>query len=135
MGKRKLYLLKHYCYISVLIISILQGCSNNKEEVIERITSPDALVDAVLTGRGGGATNSYSYRLYLVPSGKEPIKDREVFMANHTTGLSIHWINPTNLEITFDESRIYHFTNFWSSYEFDNPFYIINIRLKWNIER
>jgi hypothetical protein len=134
MGKRKLYLLKYYCYISVLIMSLLQGCSNNKEEEIERITSPDSLVDAVLIGRNGGATTSYSYTLYLVPSGKEPIKNREVFRANHTTGLSIHWINPTNLEIAFDESQIFHFTNFWSSNEFDNPFYIINIRLKWKTE-
>lgn len=98
------------------------------EEVL-RIPSPDSVVDAVLMKTNGGATTSFGYELYIVPSGRKPQKGSESFNADHLDGMNVLWKQTRLLEIQYREGRIFRFTNFWQSKDVENFHYVVELRL------
>ena len=115
------------------------GCLNLGEwsySEIRRVKAPDGVVDAVLVEGNGGATTSFSYSVFLVPSGTtfdpsqrvfEP--DYAEFVADHQVGLELVWTRPKLLEIRFEKARIFEFSNFWHSREVQNFDYVVELRL------
>jgi hypothetical protein len=101
-------------------------------EELARVTSPDMIVDAVLTRTNTHATVPYSYRVYVVPRGRPAPREREfeVFRADHVDGLALAWPRAGVLEIRYDRARIFHFTNFWHSGDVRNFTYEVEVRLR-----
>ncbi len=123
-----------------LALTLLPACINIAGEYhyeeIQRVKSPDGIVDAVLVRGAGGATTGFSFSVFLVPSGtsfneKAPAfeKDRAVFSEDHHDGLQLVWQKPKFLEIRFAKARIFHFTNFWHSPDVQNYTYVVEVRL------
>ena len=113
------------------ILILACSCTRPIGKEVLRAPSPDNRVDAVLMEVNGGATTSYSYNLYIVPSGDNVDgSDYPVLTADHIKGQKIHWPAPRTLEIQYDQARIFHFENFWDSREVDNFKYEVQIREK-----
>lgn len=116
--------------LCLLVTSLLfSGCDIVQKEEISRIKSPDAVVDAVLLRTNAGATTSFGYFLYIVPSGGKPMKDKEVLRADHVKNLKLYWKHPKFLEIHYDKGRICNFKNFWHAKNVQNYKYIVELRL------
>jgi hypothetical protein len=105
-------------------------------EEIGRVKAPDGVVDAVLVRGNGGATTSFSYSVFLVPSAtifdeRAPLfePERALFVADHQKGLELVWRKPRFLEIRFAKARIFRFSNFWHSREVQNYQYVVELRL------
>ncbi len=100
---------------------------------MERIKSPDGIVDAVHVQGNCGATTSFSEHIFIVQSGTKtppPRKRYQVFSADHVKGLRVKWREPKVLEIHYKEARIFDFTNFWQSKDVQNFSYVVEIRLR-----
>jgi hypothetical protein len=105
-------------------------------EELQRVKSPDGVVDAVLVRGDGGATTGFAFAVFLVRSGTAfdekaaPFEqDRAVFKTDHHEGLQLVWTKPQFLEIRFAKARIFHFTNFWHSADVQNYRYVVEVRL------
>lgn len=108
----------------------LAACGNNDlcvGDEISRVSSPDKRVDAVVTKGNCGATTSYSYRVSVVQAGKTPVESDIIFLADKAERVTVSWQAPKKLVISYKEARIFKFTNFWSSKEFDNFQYIVSV--------
>jgi hypothetical protein len=101
---------------------------------ISRITSPDSVVDAVLTRSGIDATTAFVYRVYLVPRGRPvntpALASSELFRADQVEALESRWARTKLLEISYTRARIFHFSNFWNTRELDQFAYTVELRLK-----
>jgi len=97
-----------------------------------RVKSPDGKVDAVLMESNGGATTSFSYNLFFLPTGassKELSLDRSRLIADKVENLRITWIENKILQIDCKSARIFRFSNFWQSKEIQDYKYIVEIRI------
>lgn len=112
----------------IFIFSVLTGCNSSTciSKIVSREVSPDNRVDAVIAKVNCGATTDYSFRVHIVPAGSEPLGNH-VFLADHIKGLEVNWIENQKLAITYDEARIFEYTNFWHSKELDNFEYFVSI--------
>jgi len=115
-----------YKLILVFLASQIMGCSVCDNEEIFRETSADKVVDAVVIKANCGATTSYVYKVAIVPFGEE-VLDNYVFLADKPNWLEVHWVENKQLSITYNEARIFQYTNFWRSSKVDNFNYIVNI--------
>jgi hypothetical protein len=103
-------------------VMLLTGCDHTlagkwEYKEVNRLKSPDGLVEAVTIEGDAGATTSTVTSLYLVPSGqriKDEDRERSVFDADHHKKLNFIWREPRLLEIQFEEARIFNFRNFWN---------------------
>ncbi len=113
-----------------LMILCLISCTNfvERKEIL-RVKSPDSLVDAVLVRTNAGATTSYGYMLYIIPSGKEPKMGNEVLKADNLVNVTLNWKQSRFLEIRYEKGRIFLFTNFWNSKEVQDFDYVVELRL------
>lgn len=117
------------------IVSSLAGDWEYKE--VKRIKSPDSTVEAVLLTGDAGATTATTTFLYLVPAGSrlDPKKEAEdnlnkdVFVADHLSNLTVAWKNPRLIEIGYEEARIHHFQNIWSHRDVRYYRYVVELRL------
>jgi hypothetical protein len=99
---------------------------------VNRIKSPDSLVDALVIEGDAGATTSTATSVYLVPVGGSVDPEdrlRSLFTADHLKNFAIEWKEPKLLEIRYDEGRIFGFMNFWSSREVQQFHYVVEIKL------
>ncbi len=85
--------------------------------------------------RDCGATTSYSYMLFIVPVGQEVDGEKPVFVADNVKNLNFKWIKPKLLNISYDEARIFEFSNFKQSKELDNFSYVVELKLNSNSDR
>jgi hypothetical protein len=113
-----------YPHIASLIIPDL-----NVSEKITKYVAPGAKVEAVLVKGDVGATATEIYKIYIVPIGGKKIKGAEIFIADKVNNLKVAWINPKELSIQYNEARIFHYSNFWSSPSVNHGIYIIEIQL------
>lgn len=121
-------------------ISIISStCTPQFEEVeIERLTSPDRVVDAVVTRINPGATASFHYKVYIVPVGANignrtpKVEADKVINDDGQYGFTLEWQDVKLLQIKYRSARIYHFSNFWLSKEVQNYNYIVTIQLNPN---
>jgi len=95
-------------------------------EEVSRETSTDGLVDALIMKINCGATTDYSYKVYIVPKGTKP-NENHVYLSDKTNSLEISWVAPKSLLITYDNARIFEYTNFWQSKNVENFKYIVSI--------
>ncbi|HEU0014570.1 MAG TPA: hypothetical protein VFQ45_12845 [Longimicrobium sp.] len=104
------------------------------EEAVEemgRTTSPDSLVDAVVTRTSVDATTPFVYRVHLLPRGGRPGADAGAsFVADQAEALQVVWTGPTLLEIRYAKARIFDFSNFWRSREVKDFRHIVELQLR-----
>jgi len=117
------------CLLILLLAVTLQSCDYAGQEEIERITSPDSMIDAVVIRTSAGATTSYGYMVHIVPAGGETRKGREVFRAHKIDGFQAKWKNSRFLEVHHRKGRILHFTNFATLHESQGNYCEVEIRL------
>jgi hypothetical protein len=113
---------------------LVVSCDTVSRTEVTRIKSPDSIADAVLIKVNAGATASYAYEVYIIPTGGQPTQGNEIFKADKINGLEIQWIQSKYLEIKYDDGRIFHFSNFWHSKDVDNFRYIVDIELSKKIK-
>ncbi len=127
----KMQLLKNITtYFMLFFLLNLAACGNDDlcvGEDISRVSSPDKIVDVVVTKANCGATTSYSYRVSVVQTGKTPVESDIIFLADKAEGVSVFWQTPKKLVISYKEARIFKFKNFWSSKDLDNFQYIVSV--------
>jgi hypothetical protein len=113
----------------LLFMIFVSACSSDSEE-LWRVTSPDSRVDAVIIRiGGGGATVGFSYKLFIVPRGEKAGTTGECLLADKIGDVSATWRKPQNLEIRYDQARIFSFQNFWQSKDLDNFKYVVELQL------
>ncbi len=120
------------CWFMMLLIPILwmTACTIDLTEQIERIASPDRVVDAVIVKSNGGATTSYAYSVHIVPVNGTLQKGHEIFKSDKVDALNVFWQEPCLLIIEYEKARIFSFQNFWSSREIQNFKYTVEIQLR-----
>ncbi len=122
------YIYSYFVLLWLLTFSQI-GCSKVSYEEIDRLTSPDSTVDAVLVRTNSGATTSFGYKLYIVPVKGKPKEDYELFIADHVKDLRMKWREVKFLEISYKEARIFKFSNFWHSKDVKDFAYVVELRL------
>ena len=104
---------------------------SGKKHEIERLASPDSMVDAILYQGGGGAASGVIYEIYIVPHGGVPKDHKEaLFIADNQDSLGLLWSKPKRLEIRYATAHISHFANFWESKEKQQFRYVVELKLK-----
>jgi hypothetical protein len=109
---------------------LIGGCGEPPRKVIERVPSPDHVVDAVALEIEVGATVATPYLVYIVPSGSRDFRDPPVLRADNLDDLKLSWKEPRFLEVSYSKGRIFDFTNFWESKDVQNFSYVVEIRLR-----
>ena len=94
----------------------LVGCSPFSRqvdgEVINRVRSPNGLLDAIITRSiGGGATVPYYYRIYLETN--KTGSNYKILEANYPHGLKVEWIDNNHLTINMSCGDVFFYTNFF----------------------
>lgn len=118
-----------YPTLRIIIYYLITPASEVSYKEVDRVPSPDSMVDAVVIRTNINATTSYGYHIHIVPAGSKPDNDRYIFRADHFEGWKIMWNQSKLLDIQYDEARIFHFSNFWQSIDFKNAGYVVEIRL------
>lgn len=134
--------IRHISLLALLIFapSLFSGCINIAGEwhyqEIERVKSPDGVVDAVLVRGSGGATTGFDFSVFIVPSGipfdeKSELfnPESELFSADHWENLKLVWREPKFLEIRYDKARIFKYRNYWRKKEMQDYKYVVEIKL------
>jgi hypothetical protein len=80
---------------------------------IQRLTSPDGTVDAVVDDLSCGAPCGFTYALSIVRKGAPAAKDslRQVFLADDVVNLQVRWREPHLLDVAYDRALILAFSN------------------------
>lgn len=125
---KRLFINWYLLLVATSLFFVCCGGSVEREEIVRK-KSPDSIVDAVLVRTDAGATTSYGYMLYIVPSGKKPKVGNELLKADSLVNFTLNWTRPRFLEIRYEKGRIFCFTNFWHSKEIQNFEYIVELRL------
>jgi hypothetical protein len=116
-------------FLVILLVSIfVSGCDSKvcENNIIDRQTSPDGKVDALIVERSCGATVGFSYAVHIVSKGVSTL-ETHIFLADHVEDLSISWLAEQHLIIGYKKARIFEYTNFWQSKNIDNFKYIIAV--------
>ena len=91
----------------VLVVSI--GCASRNE--VARITSPSGKVDAVLVETNGGATTSFGYEIFVVPTQASTRLRKDVawfygaVRSDQAYGVNLKWSDPSNLNLEYLKAR------------------------------
>jgi hypothetical protein len=127
--------------LALIACMALSACGLDSEwryEEVNRIGSPDGMVDAVWVRGSGGATTGFVYSLFLVPKGLKFDKDassfkRASFSADHFDDLKFEWRELKLLEIRYKQARIVQFSNYWNYWNPREPKadqkYVVELRL------
>lgn len=117
-------------YLFLLAI-LITSCDPVEREEIERISSPDSIVDVVLIRANAGATTSFIFEVYIVRMGYDVVSTEEklLFRGDKMEGLKLQWVQSKLLTIQYKQGRIFDFSNFWSSRDIQYFKYIVEIRL------
>lgn len=119
-----------YGAIAIVWLVCITSCGSQPERrEMQRVTSPDKRVDAVLVQRGTGATTATPMELYLVSSGLDWRKESPLLRGDKFDGFKIIWKHSRFLEIHYKKGRIFTFTSFWNSSQIQQFQYIVELRL------
>lgn len=117
---------------SVFLFACGEEARFSRYKELTRVTSPDSVVDAVLTqDDGGGATTPFIYKVFIVPRGERVPEERgfEDLRAIHVDSVSLRWREPKFLEIHYKHATISQFSNMWHTKEVQDFGYVVEIRL------
>lgn len=125
-----------FAFKSILALGIVSGlvgilvlsCSPPQKQ-LQRITSPDHIVDAVLSAKLVNATVATPYMVYIVPAGSHNLTD-PVLVGDDFVGLKLIWKAPRFLVIQFSKGEIFKFSNLWMSKKVQDFRYLVEIRLR-----
>ena len=67
--------------IIFVVVMLVVSCDTVSRTEVTRIKSPDSIADAVLIKVNAGATASYAYEVYIIPTGGQPTQGNEIFKA------------------------------------------------------
>jgi hypothetical protein len=108
-----------YAFVAGVLSLILLGCNRvSQTEELQRKTSPDRMVDAVLIREAyGGAVGGFEWKVLLVARGTDIGRERQkpVLVADTLTGGELHWVQGHLLEVSYDRATINLFKNLWCS--------------------
>lgn len=107
----------------------LLSCGAAPMKVIERLPSPDGMVDAVLVERPTAAIAADVYELYIVPHKGNPDKRDLILRGDLFSGTRLAWEQSRLLELYYTQAYIIGFKNYWQSPDVDNLKYVVEIRL------
>lgn len=95
-----------FCLLAVPAVWFIYSVNQGFKEIgaiheLERIHSPDGLLDGVIVQWGGGAMNPDWYAVYVVPANHEIAQDTDiyVFLGRHEKVFEIHWLENKCLKI------------------------------------
>ena len=80
---------------------------------ISRVTSPDAVVDAVMIENNCGAPCSINHSVFIVPKGQNVRQDssQAVFSADDISGDKLVWKQSHLLEVAYGRAFVFQFRN------------------------
>ena len=118
------------CFVTgvgtAIIVPHLAGFAANRilpeqHTEVQRATSPDGMVDAVLVESDCGAPCSTGYSVSLVPKGEAAPRDaaEQVLLAEYVVNPKIRWKESRLLEFAYDRALIHSFRNV--EYPFARP--------------
>jgi hypothetical protein len=100
-------LLAELCLCLFLVVSI--GCVSRDE--VARVTSPSGKVDAVLVETNGGATTSFGYEVFIVPTRASIWLRNDVasfygaVRSDEAYGVNLKWSDPSNVNLEYLKAR------------------------------
>jgi hypothetical protein len=101
-----LLLVAFFCLLAVPAVWFIYSLNEDFKKIgtiheLERIQSPDKLVDGVIVQWGGGAMNPDWYAVYVVPPNHEIDQDTDsyVFLGRHKKMFELHWLENKALRI------------------------------------
>lgn len=101
--------------LRLIVILAALGCGS-EPEVVQRLSSPDGSMDAVLLRySGAGPTVGSTFSGHIVPEGDVPSENNVIFNAERVrgTGIDFRWVEPDLLVVHYDTARIGQFQNEW----------------------
>jgi hypothetical protein len=84
-------------------IMMLCGCNPCKEEVWDKVTSPNGKWLAETTMRDCGATTAETLGVSISPVGDKSTAEDIVFVVKHGYSIGLSWIDGTHLKIVCHE--------------------------------
>jgi hypothetical protein len=105
------------------------SCGPLPMKEIQRLPSPDGLVDAVLVMRPTAVVAPDVYELYIVPHKGRPRKREMVLRGDKFLDARLAWERPRLLDVYYSQAHIGFFLNAWQSFDVDNLKYVVEIRL------
>ena len=105
------------------------GCGHPVGREVQRITSPDDLVDAVLVEMQTTALSPFWFKAYIVPKGRDWEKEEPIMEIDRFSGLWIAWRGSCFLEIHYKQGEVWSFRNNWESREVHGLKYRVESRL------
>jgi len=97
------------------------------QQEMQRVTSPDKKVDAVIIDEDCGATISLIRNVYIVPSGDQIKDEYLVLRATHTDYLKVEWMESKYLIISYKKATLHITKDTWFSNDIDGESYEIKI--------
>jgi hypothetical protein len=104
-----------YCVLYHLVFPSLQTAVRyltSSTTEVARVTSPDGLVDAVVTSTDAGALVSLYYHVYIVPKGSKDLV-KPILEGYGLDESKVHWAAPQVLIIPYTCALINEFSNAW----------------------
>jgi hypothetical protein len=118
-------------FVSFACLVALSACGKGPmKKELQRIQSPDHLVDAVVAEVETDATVATPYLVFIVPAGSKDLDGEPVMRGDKFDDLKITWASVRLLDISFSKGRIFNFTNFWESRAVQDFRYVVEVRLK-----
>jgi hypothetical protein len=101
------------CIISASAVAACTFWGGSSWDEVARATAPGGLIDAVLIERNGGATTSFGYEVFVVPSGSAVQRDTPGAVASlygavrndNAYGVNLRWQAPGVLAIEYRDAH------------------------------
>jgi hypothetical protein len=77
---------------------------------VGRVPSPQGELDAVLVETNGGATTSFGYGVFVVPSGARKPTSPAAYLYgagrnSNAYGVNLRWVSPSELQVEFETAK------------------------------
>ena len=122
--------------LGLLFFGMIIGCRKRLPPLpaelveVQRISSANGKVDAVLFTSDAGATTSTGTHLFLVPHGQKVQSLKyAVLSMDYVDGLAMQWVSEKEFNVSYSKARIFHYTNFWQHQFVDDYKFIVEITL------
>ena len=102
------------------------SCGN---EIISKASDENNKAEFIHVRRNCGATTGYSHHVYIIPVSESYENHEPILVADKANNLSLSWREGPELVISYDNARIFSFTNFWRSKKLNNYKYIVKVKL------
>ena len=99
--------MKRNAFVGLALVALVVSSCGLKQDEIDRLRSPDRLVDAVHTQPETGATDGVVDQVYLVAAGRA-VSGVPVFVADRVAPrLVVTWTGPSEITLSADRGRVF----------------------------